>query len=207
MPGDPEKIYTDGYAAFDRGDFAVAIKSAGKCLLAAPIDSYWFPGALGLRCWAANFADDRECVERDAHALLAIDTGDEKMWFDGLAAFNLALIRRRLGDVGEAELLFDQARAKYTAYRINPKKPDEWRLVRELFEAISHWAACGEADKVDDMAGRLSVLPDPSGETVHIHKAVDLYQRFVRGEDVADEAHRAADDGVSRTFLALILIR
>ena len=205
MPSDFKKIYDDGYAALEKGDFASAIELAGQCLRAAPVDSYYYPGALALRCWAANFAGINETAVRDAHFLLALDTGDDKMWFDGVAAFNLAVIRRRLGDIGQAEFLFDKARAKYAAYRINHTMPDEWRLIREYFETVSHWAASGETDKIDDMAGRLSVLTDPSEEVAHIRRAVDLHQRLAHGEDVADEAVTAAEKGVSRTFLALLL--
>jgi tetratricopeptide (TPR) repeat protein len=206
MSTESEKIYTNGYAALDRGRFSEAIELAGKCLKSAPLDSYWYPGALGLRCWAANFAGDDVTVVRDAHTLLAFDTGDDKMWFDGLAVFNLALVRRKVGDIGQAETLFDQARAKYQAYRINPNKPDHWRLVRELFEAIATWAASGDTEKIDNMAGRLSVMTDPPDEIVGLKKAVDLYQRLARGENITKEAKEAAKDGVSRPFLALILI-
>jgi len=206
MPPDLKKLYSDGYAAFDHGDYAKAIELAGQCLKSAPADTYWYAGALGLRCWAANFAGDDESVRRDAAALLALDSGDHKMWFDGLAVFNLALIKRRLGDVGGAETLFDQARAKYASYRIPPKTPDDWRLVRELFEALSLWAACGETTKLDDLAGRLSIAPDRSDEIFGLQKAVDFYQRSIRGEDVTDEVRKASDDGVSRAFLAALLI-
>lgn len=206
MPPDVEKLYAEGYAALDRGDYARAVELAGQCLQNAPPDSYWYAGALGLRCWAANFTGDYDSVARDAHALLALDSGDHKMWFDGLAVFNLALIRRRLGDVGEAEMLFDQARAKYAAYRIPHQSPDDWRLVRELFEAVAHWAAGGETVRLDDLAGRLSVLMDNSGEIPGLQKAVDLYQRRARGEDVTKDARRAFDDGVSRAFLAALII-
>jgi len=206
MPPELKKIYADGYAAFDRGDYAKAIELANQCLKTAPLDSYWYAGALGLRCWVATFASDYESVGRDALALLALDSGDHKMWFDGLAVFNLALIRRRLGDVGEAETLFDQARAKYASYRIPPQTPDDWRLVREFFEALAHWFAGGETDKLEDLAGRLSILKDDSGDIPDLQTAVDLYQRSIRGEDVADEVRKAADDGVSRAYLAALLI-
>lgn len=206
MLPDPKEIYANGYAALDRGDFSGAIKLATTCLNASDTDSYWYAGALGLRCWAANYAGEHERVVLDAHALLALDSGDDKMWFDGLAAFNLAIIRRGLGDVGQAELLFDQARAKYQAYRVNPKMPDDWYLVRAFFEALAHWASSGNTDKIDDLAGRLSVMPNPSIAIDQMHKAADLHQRYARGENVGDEAAKAADDGVSRTFLALLLI-
>jgi tetratricopeptide (TPR) repeat protein len=206
MNSDPEKIYQDGYSAFDRGEYPRAINLATQCLKTADAGSYWYAGALGLRCWAANFAGDYDSVVIDAHTLLTLDTGDEKMWFDGLAVLNLALIRRRVGDVGQAERLFDQARAKYQAYRVNPKKPEDWPLVRQLFEAITHWAASGETDKLDDLAGILSVRSDPNGEIEQLKKAVDLYQRCARGEDVTAESGKVADEGVSRAFLALLLI-
>jgi len=206
MPPDPEQIYNQGYDALDAGDYRQAMALAGKCLEAAEIDSYWYPAALGLRCWAANYDGDVEQVIGDANHLLSLDSGDDKMWFDAVAVYNLALIRRKVGDIGQSETLFDQARAKLAAYRIHPDRPRQWRLVREFFEVTAQWASLGEFGKLDDLAGRLSVISDPSDEIRQLKKAIDLYQRRARGQDVTEEARQAAEAGVGRTFLALLLI-
>jgi tetratricopeptide (TPR) repeat protein len=207
MALDPEQLCHEGCAAFNRGNYSDAIKKATRCIEATPADSYWYAAALELRCWAANFTDDQERVSRDANALLVLDTGDDKMWFDGLAVMNLALVRRRVGDVGQAETLFDQARAKFMSHRVAPQKEDKWRLRREFYEAVNYWAASGATDKLDNLSGRLSVAKNPSDEVAGIRQAVDLYQRHARGEDVSDEARRAADKGVSRAFLSALLIQ
>ena len=206
MSPDAEQLYHDGCLAFNQGKYSEAIDKATKCIELTEVDSYWYAEALALRCWAANFADDQERVSRDANALLVLDTGDDKMWFDGLAVMNLALVKRRLGDVGQAETLFDQARAKFSSHRVRPEKSDHWRLMREFFEAVSDWASSGTTDKLDRLSGRLSVTKDPSDETTSLRRVVDLYQRHARGEDVDDDAHRAADDGVSRAYLSALLI-
>lgn len=206
MTSDPEQIYLDGYAAFEGGDYAKAVDLATKCMNAADVDSYWYAGAIGLRCWAANYLGDSASVVRDASVLLFSDTGDDKMWFDGLAVLNLALIRRRLGDVGDAEMLFDLARAKYSAYRIDSEKPAEWSLIKDLFEAITLWAAAGETDKLENLAQKLKASPGEDGERAYLARAVDLYLREANGEDVTADAADAAQNGVSRAFLALILI-
>lgn len=206
MAGDPERYYLDGYAAFDRGEYRKAVDLATGCLSRVPVDSYWYAGALGLRCWAANFLGDDAAVVRDANALLALDTGDDKMWFDGLAVLNLAIIRRRLGDVGESELLFSQASAKYAAYHIPPDRPSHQRAVNDLFIAVSHWAACGETDKLDTLSHRLSAANEPDEEIIGVYRAVDLYRRLAGREDVRADALAAAGNGVSRAFLAVILI-
>jgi tetratricopeptide (TPR) repeat protein len=207
MALDPEQLCHDGCTAFDKGDYSGAIKKATQCIETAPADSYWYAAALELRCWAANFTDDQERVSRDANALLVLDTGDDKMWFDGLAVMNLALVRRRVGDIEQAETLFDQARAKFLSYRVAPQKEDKWRLRREFYEAVNYWAASGATDKLDDLSGRLSIAKNPSDEIVGIRRAVDLYQRHARGEDVGDEARQAADDGHSRAYLSALLLK
>ena len=49
-------------------------------------------------------------------------------------------------------------------------------------------------------------LPAPDEETRHLAQAVDLYLRRAQGENVRTEAEAAARDGVSRAFLALVLL-
>jgi len=206
MAQNPEKIYKNGYRAFEKGDYTKAIGLATDCLKTAEIDSYWYPGALALRCWAANYGGDPEQVIRDAYMLMSIDSGDDKMWFDGTALLNLGLLRRRNGDVSEAEILFQFASERYAAYQIDPTHPAEWQLIRDLFVASCAWAALNTRDKIEELAGRLEESPTAKGDISHIKAATGLYQRAATGEDVRREAEKATGAGVSRAFVALLLI-
>jgi len=202
----PEKLYKDGYAAFEKGDYPKAIELAGACLQSAAGDSYWYPGALALRCWSATWMGDDERAVRDAYMLLSIDSGDDKMWFDGTALFNLGLIRRRNGDNEQAEFLFQFASERYAAYTVESDLPAEWPLIRDMFAAACRWAAVGETDKLETLAGALKKSPAAKGDMVHVKRAVDLYLRAAAGEDVRADAAAATSKGVSRTFVALLLI-
>ncbi len=201
----PEKLYKDGYAAFEKGNYEKAISRATECLNLAEIGSYWYPGALALRCWAANCHGDRQQAVRDAYMLLSIDSGDDKMWFDGTALLNLGLMRRRDGDVEEAGILFQIASERYAAYHIDPNKPTEWHLIRDLFAAACFWAAQGKTDKLDELADHLKKETAAEAEVGHIKKAVDLYLRAAGNENVLKEAEAATARGVSRAFVALLL--
>ncbi len=202
----PEQLYKAGYAAFEKGNYRKAIYLAGKCLLSADRDSYWYAGALALRCWAANWDGDAGMAIRDAYVLLAMDAGDDKMWFDGTALLNLGLIRRRGGDNGEAEVLFQFASERYAAYVIESDKPSEWLLIRDMFAAACFWAAQNETGKLDELAKELPNASSSSADTAHVRQAVDLYLRAARGENVGADARAATSKGVSRTFVALLLI-
>lgn len=206
MAQNPEKLYKSGYRAFEKGDYDKAIGLAADCLKTADFDSYWYPGALALRCWAANYGGNAEQVIRDAYMLLSIDSGDDKMWFDGSALLNLGLLRRRGGDVSEAEILFQFAAERYGAYEIDAKQPPEWRIIRDLFVAACTWAALDSVDKLDELAGRLKEKPDAKGEIAHVGRVVELFKRAAAGKDVRDEAQKAVGNGVSRAFVALLLL-
>ncbi len=206
MAQNPEKLYKSGYRAFEKGDYTKAIQSAADCLSTAEIDSYWYPGALALRCWAANYGGDAEQVIRDAYMLLSIDSGDDKMWFDGTALLNLGLLRRHNGDVSEAEILFQFASERYAAYQIGAKQPPEWGLIRDLFVASCTWAALNTVDRLNDLARRLKENPAAKGKIAHIQLATQLYQKAASGEDVRGEAVKATSEGVSRAFVALLLL-
>lgn len=206
MAENPEKLYKSGYRAFEKGDFEKAIRLASNCLNTADIDSYWYPGALALRCWAANYAGDSEQVIRDAYVLLSMDSGDDKMWFDGTALLNLGLLRRRGGDVSEAEILFQFASERYGAYEIDAKQPPEWRLIRDLFVASCTWAAVNTIDKINELAKKLAEGPTAKKEVGHIKAAAELYRRAASGEDIRSEAEQATGLGVSRAFVALLLL-
>jgi hypothetical protein len=201
-----EKLYADGYAAFDRGDFARAVDLATTCWKAAAPNSYWFAGALGLRCWAAHFAGDIDTMEHDAHVLTCLDTGDDKPWFDGLALVNLGIMFLKLGNVDKAELLFSQASAMYAAARHDAGQAGDQALVKELFGAVTHWAATDDPAKIADLDERIGRVSHPDDETQKIQTAVRLYHRRAKGENVAAEAADAVRQGVNRTLLALLLL-
>lgn len=206
MAQDPEKMYKSGYQAFEKGDYDKAIRLASDCLNTAEIDSYWYPGAMALRCWSANHRGDADQVIRDAYVLLSMDSGDDKMWFDGTALLNLGLLRRRNGDISEAEILFQLASERFAAHQISAEQPMEWGLIRDLFAASCSWAALNTEDKVDELAGRLKQQPASKGEIAHIRKATRLYQQAASGKDVRNEAEKATGEGVSRAFVALLLL-
>ncbi len=134
------------------------------------------------------------------------DAGSEKPWFDGLALLNLGLVRYRAGQTTEAKELFAQASEQYSAHKIDPEHPSEWQLVSEFFAAVTRLAAFGEVDRMKQLAEKLASLPVPDKEMEHLSHAVGLYQRHARNEDVRAEAAAAAQKGVSRAFLAIILL-
>jgi hypothetical protein len=206
MANDPEKIYSDGYAAFERGDFDTAIDLAGQCLGAADNDSYWYAGALGLRIWATSFSGDVHRMTLDANALLSLDSGDHKMWFDGLALTNLAIELRKTGDIGEAELNFSQASAKYVMYRVADDQPADYRYIVDLFAAVNHWAATDSPEMVQALADRMAAAKNLTGDAAGVKRAVDIYLKMAGGETVTKLAEDAVAEGVSRTFLALPLL-
>ncbi len=121
--------YMEGYAAFEQGDLERAAMLADVCLASSNPASYWYAGALGLKCWIANWADDRDALEQAAERLLALDTGTDKPWFDGLALLNLALARRRAGRTEESTALFLRAAERYAAQHLQLGQPGEWQHI------------------------------------------------------------------------------
>ncbi len=202
----PKEVYLAGYAAFDQGDFTQAVLLASQCLAAAPPDSYWHYGALGLRCWASNYLGDNATVEQDANSLLSDDAGSDKPWFDGLALLNLGLVRQRTGHIAEAKTRFAQASQRYAAYEIGSGQPHTWALINRFFGALTHWASCGESDILRRLAQELAGQPTCDEELNRLADAVGLYLRRAAGEDVAAAAAAAAHQGVSRAFLGYILL-
>ena len=201
-----EEVYQAGYTAFDQGNFPKARLLASQCLVVAPQDSYWHSGALGLKCWAANYLGDNATVERDAAKLLSSDAGADKLWFDGLALFNLGLVSQRIRRTSEARKYFTQASQRYAAYEISPGKPHTWAWIHKFFSAVTRWASSGELKHLWQLARELAYFPVLDDELGHLRWAVDLYLRRAKGEDVAAVAETAARQGVSRAFLAYLLL-
>ena len=206
MAQKPEERYKAGWSAFEKGDFAAAIREAAACMQDTAADSRWYAAAMSLHCWASHFSGDVAAAERDAYTLLMLDSGDEKAWFDGLALINIGIMRRRAGDIGEAELVFDQASAKFATYAMPPESSSECELSRDLFAAFAYWAANDEAGKLEDLARRLKDQSQAERNAGHVYRSVELYLRLAKGNDVRAEAARAAAEGVHRTLLAPILL-
>ncbi len=201
-----KSLYFSGYTSFNNGDFQGAIALATQCLEKAPAGSYWYAGALGLRCWAANYLGDNESVEHDAQKLLNLDTGTEKPWFDGLAFLNLGFVYQRKGKVNEAKAFFSDASDQYATYEIQTSQPGEWKIISHFFVAMAQMAAFEKVETLEKVSDELSKYPASSEEIVRFRQAVNLYLRRFHGENVSLEAESAAQNGVSRAFLSLILL-
>jgi hypothetical protein len=157
MTDQPDAIYYAGYRAFDQGDYSAAVELATHCMVTAEANSYWHHGAVGLRCWAANFMQNDVSVVHDAQALLNADAGSQTLWFQALAHLNLGLVDRRLGQDAGAKAHFLQAEQCYKTYELLPDQPEEWAYVKRFFAAVAGWTARG-AD--DDLAAFLNELDD-----------------------------------------------
>jgi hypothetical protein len=202
----PEEVYQASNTAFDQGNFPKARLLASQCLVAAPRDSYWHFGALGLKCWAANYLGDNATVEREAAKLLSSDAGADKSWFDGLALFNLGLVSQRTRRTIEAKTYFTQASQCYAASDVNSGQHPIGPWNHKLFAAIAHWASSGAPEHLQRLAQELACHPASAEELEYLTRAVDLYLRRARGESVTADAETAARQGVSRAVLAYLLL-
>jgi hypothetical protein len=202
----PEEVYQASHAAFDQGNFPRARLLASQCLAVTPRDSYWHASALGLKLWSANYLGDNATVEREAVKLLSNDAGADKQWFDALALFNLGLVGLRTRRVGEARAYFIQASQRYDAYTTNAGQPHPRAWTYKFFAAIATWASSGESRRLWQLARELANHPVFNTEMEHLRHAVYLYLRRAMGEDVSMEAETAARQGVSRAYLAYLLL-
>ncbi len=206
MTINPEEVFFASHAAFDQGNFPKARLLASQCLTVAPQDSYWHFGALGLKVWAANYLGDNATVEREAAKLLSSDAGANKSWFDGLAFFNLGLVSQRTRRSAEARTYFTQASQRYAASDMSAGKHATRAWNNKLFAAIAHWASSGAPEHLQRLAQELACHPASAEKLAYLTRAVDLYLRRARGENVAADAETAARQGVSRAVLAYILL-
>lgn len=204
---DARKSYLEGYAAFERGDFERANSLADECLASSSPSSYWYAGALGLKCWAATLGDKLPELDRSATTLLALDTGADKPWFDGIALLNLALVHRKHGDWGQARQLFLRASESYAAQQLHPNQPGEWQNVLDYFSTLCRWAANGNTGEwsnlLDQFAGGARKPSDLMNELIG---AARLMLRYAEGDQVGEAAIKLARQGTSRTFLSCLLL-
>jgi hypothetical protein len=203
-----QQLYLKGYQAFERGDYRSADELAGRCLALSSPKSYWHAGSLGLKCWTANFSNNLAAVESTANALLSLDTGDDKAWFDGLALLNLGLAKQRSGFAVESQGTFLRAAERYAGQQLHPGQPREWQSVINYFSTLGRWAATGEISEwsryLDHFSERMS---EPSELIQQLTAAAQLMLRYSEGEKVREEALVLVEQGVSRTFLVFILLK
>lgn len=83
---------------------------------------------------------------------------------------------------------------------------NEWALVSEFFASVTRWAASNETEMLGALREKLLHLSSSDEEMEHLKVALRLYGRLAKGEDVREEAQNAVFAGVSRAFLALILL-
>lgn len=203
-----QRVYEQGYAAFEEGDFLRAGALAERCLALSPPASYWHAGALGLQCWVATFNGDEISLVMTAAALLGMDTGGDKPWFDGVANLNLGLGGwRKAGRTDAAQELFRRAAKRYAAQKLHPGQPEEWQHVLDYFTALCRWAADGDAQVWRGILEQLGEGGEEPSELVgQLSAATGVMQRYAEGERVQEEAVALVEGGVSRTFLCLPLL-
>lgn len=199
-------IYFAGYSAFEKGNYEKAAKLARKCLRIAKQDSYWYSGALGLCCWTANFTGDHTSVEQYAHVLLAVKTGDQKAWFDAVASFNLGLTHRKNRRLDEANIAFSNAAQCYSTFLKQGNHPTDWTLIIRLFFSIAMFAMDRDKKHFVNLLDRISQFQDTSEVVKNVKQTIKIYLRHSSGEDVKKDAIKIVQMGVSRTFLAYILL-
>lgn len=201
------KIYLDGYKVFEQGDFRRANELADTCLALSSQTSYWYGGALGLKCWVANFTNDLAELEQTAETLLVMNTGTDKPWFDGIALLNLGLAKRKDGHTSEAQTLFLRAAERYKAQQLQPGQPSEWQNVIDYFSTLCRWAVTEETIEWRKIFNQFR---DDTGEQSELLRqlsaAVQLLLRYSEGEEVKRKAVELVKEGVSRTFLSVLLL-
>ena len=203
---DIESVYARAYAAFDRGDFCEARRLALECCNRSSKESYWHWGALGLRCWIYNFIDEEIDLREVAKKLLKSCPDAHRSWFAGLAHLNLGLWKRRHGDADGARDSLAAATAAYEAYEIDSKQPAAWALIPRYFAAVSRWVSGTGADDLERLNAEIAVYSEPESAPAGLAVAVNLLCRHARGEAVQTDLDRALAAGVSRAFLAPLLL-
>ena len=201
------KIYLEGYEAFEQGDFRSANALADTCLVLSSQTSYWYAGALGLKCWVANFTNNLAELEQTAETLLAMDTGTDKPWFDGVALLNLGLAKRKEGHTSEAQTLFLRAAERYKAQQLQPGQPSEWQNVIDYFSTLCRWTATEETIEWRSILIRFRDDTSEQSELLRqLSVAAQIMLRFSEDEEVKRETIELVKEGISRTFLSVLLL-
>jgi hypothetical protein len=203
-----QKKYLAGYEAFEQGDLNKAITLANSCMALSSETSYWYAGALGLKCWVANFANNLVNLEWIAATLLTMDTGFNKAWFDGVALLNLGLAMRKTGNMVEAQTLFLQAAERYSRQPLQPEQPSEWQYVLDYFSTLCKWAATEDVTLWEEILDHYREN-DKDGQSILMYQlttSAQLMHRYAQGHEVKQEAVELVKEGISRTFLAVLLM-
>ncbi|MBN2170607.1 MAG: hypothetical protein JW819_04700 [Candidatus Krumholzibacteriota bacterium] len=198
--------YRAAYVAFDCGDYDEARRGATACIDHAPEDSYWHWGAWGLRCWIGAFTHDQQELDLAARRLIEGCPESDRAWFTGLARLTLGFEYRRRGRAAEARRSFLAAADAYRDHALAPDQPPEWEFVLRYFAEVARWAASGDARELETLAGDLRGYPRPERLPAGLAEAADLAIRHARGEAVAAEAKESLKPGLSRAFLAPVLL-
>ena len=200
-------IYLEGYEAFEQGDLRSADAHADTCLALSSQTSYWYAGALGLKCWVANFTNNLAKLEQTAETLISMDTGHDKPWFDGVALLNLGLAKGRDGQSSEAQALFLRAAERYKAQELQPGQPGEWENVIDYFSTLCRWAAAEETIEWRSFLKRFrDDISEQSEVLRQLSAAAQIMLRYSEGEEVKRETIELVKEGVSRTFLSVLLL-
>ena len=202
-----QQIYLDGYEAFEQGDFRRANELADTCLALSLQTSYWHAGALGLKCWVANFTNNLGELEQTAETLLSMDTGANKPWFDGVALLNLGLVKGKDGQSSEARTLFLRAAERYKAQELQPGQPGEWENVIDYFSTLCRWAATEETIEWRRILKRFRDDTSEQSELLRqLSAAARIMLRYSEGKEIKREMIELIKEGVSRTFLSVLLL-
>jgi hypothetical protein len=150
--------------------------------------------------------NDGHGLEQSAARLISECPAVHRPWFSGLAHLNIALWLARRGEVDRARTAFSAAAEAYDEYELADQQPTEWALVLRYFAAVARWKSGAGIQDLEDLhkeirSGDRSVdYPDGLPE------AVQLAWRHAQGEPVSMAVHHAVERGVSRAFLAPLLL-
>ena len=202
-----QKTYLDGYEAFEQCDFRRANELADTCLALSSQTSYWYAGALRLKCWVANFTNNLAELEQTTETLLSLDTRTDKPWFDGVALLNLGLAKWKDGQSSEARTLFLRVAERYKAQELQPGQPSEWDNVIDYFSTLCRWTATEETIEWRSILKRFRNDTSEQSELLRqLSVAAQIMLRYSEGEEVKLETIELIKEGVSRTFLSFLLM-
>jgi hypothetical protein len=203
---DVRKLYEKAYGMFEQGDYVEADRLGIECRDRSTKESYWYWGATGLRCWVCNFTNDGEGLKEAAAELLEGCPVAHRPWFVGVAQLNLGLWFARHGDADLAREAFEAAATAYDDYDLDSTQPPSWALVLGYFAAVARWASGAGVDELKHVAEEIHAEADAGECPEGLCTAAGLLLRRARGEAVMSTVAQALVDGVSRAFLAPLLL-